>query len=233
MTIVAPTLLNPADPSFLSLLEALEQQILKKVNCVRPGVVLSFNPGGSGQPSTANIRIGQQQVTSMAADGTLTTQEFPPLQNVPIWFLGGGGYTVTNPIAVGDEGILLFNDRNLDTWLQTGAGQPPPEGRLHSLSDAIFLVGLRSSARALNGISTTAMQIRSDNYTGPTGSGECVEIGPGKIQLIANEVVIHGRNKSTFDAGGTGFSYTPSQIDTYTNDVTVNPHPPSPPEIPT
>lgn len=233
MTNVAPTLQKPNPPTLLALLETLERQILKEMNCVRIGQVQSFNPGGVGVAPTAIVRIAQQQVTSIAPDGTKTLAEYPLLVNVPVWFTGGGGYTATFPIRENDECIILFNDRNQETWLQVGAGQAPPTGRVHDLSDAICLVGLRSNPRALAGISTTAMQVRSDNYTGPTGTGECIEIGPGKIQIIADEVVTHARNKATFDAGGTGFVYTPAEIDTYTDGVTTNHHNPSPPEVPT
>jgi hypothetical protein len=76
-------------------------------------------------------------------------------------------------------------------------------------------------------ISATATQLRSaDGQT-------FVEVGPGKIQLVADEVVIHSRNKTVLDAGGTGFVYTPTKIDTYTNGVTTVGHLPNPPAVPT
>lgn len=170
-------------------------------------------------------------------DGSFNFVDLPVLPDVPLFFPSGGGFTFTFPVKKGDEALAVFSSRCIDSWWQNGCPngnpQPPAEFRMHDLSDAFAFVGFRSQPRVVASISTTAAQMRSDDYTGPTGTGECVEIGPGKVSLIADEVVIHGRNKATFDAGGTGFVYTPSLITTYTDGVTVSSNPPDPPEVPT
>jgi hypothetical protein len=56
----------------------------------------------------------------------------------------------------------------------------------------------------------------------------------GKINMRAGtEAILHGAQKAIFDAGGTGFTYQPAQIDTYTDGVPSNHRAPAPPEEPT
>lgn len=218
-----PTYKKPIPPNLQTLLAALKREIKKEINCAKVGVIQSFDAA----TQTAVIEIAQLQVTSISADGTQTLSPYPLLANVPVYFPAGGGFTMTFPIAAGDECLVVFNDRQIDNWLANGAGLAPTIGRIHDLSDGFAYVGVRSAPRALADVSTTAAQLRSDD--GDT----LVEVSSGKIQLIADEVVIHGRNKTTFDAGGTGFVYTPGAIDTYTDGVPSNHHAPTPPEVPT
>lgn len=234
MTQVIPTpqTLNP--PSERALMDAFKRDIMKDINCARIGTIVSYDPGVAGQrPPTATVQIAQRIVTSVAFDGTETYADYPPLELVPVIFVGGGGYSITWPVAAGDECLLIFHDRELDNWFTNGAGFPPTTGRLHDYSDAVCIVGLKSGPNALANVSADTVQIRSDDYTGPTGAGECVEISPGKIGLYADEVIVHGRNKTTFDAGGTGFVYTPNDIETYTDGVGGGHHFPNPPIVPT
>lgn len=212
---------NP--PTLPEVLDTQKHDIFKNLNCVKIGVIQSFDAGNQ----TATVKVAFQQVNTIQPDGTREVSDYPLHLVVPVVFPAGGGFTLTFPVNAGDECVLLYNDRQLDDWFYSGAGSVPSIGRLHDLSDAIAIVGLRNATRSLAGVSASATQLRSDD-------GETyVEVGPGKIQLVADEVVIHGRNKTTFDAGGTGFVYTPAQIDTYTNGVPVVTHAPHPPEVPT
>lgn len=234
MSTIVPTpqTLNP--PSDTALMDALKRDILKSINCARVGTIKNYDPGVAGvRPPTATVQIAQQQVTSVALDGSKTFSDYPPLSLVPVIFLGGGGFSVTWPIAAGDECLLIFHDRAFDNWFTNGAGLPPPVGNLHDISDAFCIVGLRSGPRALGGVSTTSMQMRSDDYTGPNGAGECIDISPGKIQFFADEIVSHARSKNVRDAGGTGDVIEPGQITGYTQGVPSSNNPPTPPEVPT
>lgn len=227
MTQVKAPYKKPTLPDLTILLEALQNEILHTLNCVKIGVIEAFDAGTATRAANVNVRIAFTQVTSVSPDGTRTLAEYAPLYNVPVLFPNGGGFTLTFPVAIGDECIVLFNDKQIDNWLLSGIGQPPSMNRTHDLSDGIAIVGLRNNTRALANISTSSTQLRTDD--GQT----FVDVSAGKIQLVADEVVIHGRNKTTFDAGGTGFVYTPSLITTYTDGVTSNHNPPNPPEVPT
>lgn len=183
--IVNPTLKNPALPSSTDLLDSLKREVMKELNAVRIGVIQAFDAGGAGDTANVTVQLAQQQVISTAPDGTRTIQEYPLLLKVPVYFPCGGGFTLTFPIAKGDECIVLFNDRELDNWLLTGAGQAPTTGRVHDFSDAMALVGMRSNPRALLGISTTSTQLRSDD------GGTFVEIAAGGVVNIVAPTAIN------------------------------------------
>lgn len=223
MTQTTPNLKKPTLPSLTNLLDMIKREVMKEINCVKVGVIQSFN----ATTQEAMVEVAFTQVTSTSPEGVKTFASYPLLLNVPVQYPSGGGFTLTFPIAAGDECIVLFNDRQLDNWLTSGPGLPPSIGRVHDLSDGIAIVGVRNNTRALGGVSTSSTQLRSDN------GATYIDLAAGKIQLVADEVIIHGKVKATFDADGTGFVYTAGQIDTYTNGVPVVTHGPNPPEVPT
>ncbi len=59
--------------------------------------------------------------------------------------------------------MALIASGSIDAWFQNGGEQPETDARRHSLSDAIYLPGVRNTPRKLNNVSTTAAQIRSDD----------------------------------------------------------------------
>jgi protein gp138 len=193
-----------------------------EVNTAMPAIVESYDP-------STNTCVLQPAIQYQVRDpeGNTSWVTLPLITDVPVVFQGGGGFIATFPIAAGDEALLIFSQRCIDAWFKYGGVQVQAETRMHDLSDGFAIIGPKSLPNAVSAISTTAAQLRS--LDGET----YVEVGPGKIQLVADEVVIHGRNKTVFDAGGTGFVYTPAQIDRYENGVTVVTHAPDPPEVPT
>ncbi len=178
---INPTTQQENPPTLTALLDILKREIGKDINCVRIGVIQSFNETNQH----AEVKIAQQQVTSVQNDGTRTLAEYPILLDVPVHFQCGGGYTMTFPITEGDECLILFNDREIDNWLDNGPGLPPTIGRLHDLSDGFAIVGVRSNNRVLSGVSTTTTQLRSDD-------GETyVEVNKtGVVTVKAPEMVV-------------------------------------------
>ncbi len=222
MTTIVPTLQTVTPPSLTMLLDAHRRDITKNLNAVKVGVVEFFD----AEKQEATIKIAQQQVTSIAPDGTKTLADYPLLLNVPVAFQGGGGFTATFPISAGDECLLLFNDRELDNWLTNGPGLAPTTGRVHDLSDAIAIVGIRSNPRALGSVSTGAAQLRTDD------GSTFVEVNPTGIKVHAGTVYewdVHGYGQKITWTGGSNYT-----IDNYVTGavVTTNNHAISPPGPP-
>lgn len=192
MTQITPNLKKPILPSLSNLLDMLKREIMKEINCVKVGVIQAFD--ASKQEVT--VEIAFTQVTSInAATGVKTFASYPLLLNVPVLFPSGGGFTLTFPVAAGDECIVLFNDRQIDNWLAQGAGQPPTVGRAHDLSDGLAIVGLRNNTRALSGFSTSTAQLRSDDgstYVEIAGGQVVNVVAPTQINLTSPAVVISG-----------------------------------------
>lgn len=136
------------DPTLNDLLNLLAKDIMLSINCHAVATVQSFNATNQTVTATMNYK---KSFYKKQPNGNYKTElkNYPILIDVPAIVLGGGGFSQRFPIKSGDECLLLFNDRDLDTWFSSGqiAGVPTP--RLHSFSDAIALVGLRSEVNSL------------------------------------------------------------------------------------
>ena len=78
--------------------------------------------------------------------GAIVVEALPVVPNVPIVFPGGGGFSLTFPIEVGDVVLLVFSEASLDKWLSQGGTVDPLDERRHALADAIAIPGLRPFA---------------------------------------------------------------------------------------
>jgi hypothetical protein len=85
----------------------------------------------------------------------------PKLMDVPVQFPRGGGFVLTFPVAKGDECLLVFSERAIDTWWESGGVQPPHEFRMHDLSDACAIVGISSKPSVVKSFNTGAVELRS------------------------------------------------------------------------
>lgn len=127
-----------------------------------PGYFVSFNTDDPGNV-TAVIQPAIQGVIQQP-NGTYQAVNLPLLLDVPVVFPSGGGCTLTFPLQAGDECLVVFSSRCIDGWWQNGKiPQLPMEPRLHDLSDGFAIPGPRSKARPLPNISTSAVQLRSDD----------------------------------------------------------------------
>lgn len=156
------------EPTLTDTLNTLKTDIFRNLNCVKIGQIVSFN----GANRTAKVQIQFRRVLPNEQIGN-----YPVLVDCPVFTLQGGGASIQFPIMAGDQCILLFADRNIDTWFQTGAQDAPPDSRCHDLSDGIALVGINSLANPLPTYMAGTMQFS-------VGTGELV-IGDGDVELRA------------------------------------------------
>tara|TARA_R110000744_G_scaffold185884_1_gene305270 strand:- start:9730 stop:10455 length:726 start_codon:yes stop_codon:yes gene_type:complete len=131
--------LNPSTPNRIDIYDALARKINMGLNCVKVGVVQSFD----SSTQLATIKIAMKQVVDIGIDDVKTLQEYPLLLECPVFVLSGGSDFISMPITEGDNCLILFNDRDIDTWLNSGDGGIPATSRLHDLSDGFCLVGVR------------------------------------------------------------------------------------------
>ena len=119
------------------------------------GVVQTYNP--ALQTCSVQPAVNGRQRNP---DGSWTSKQMPLLLDCPVQFAGGGGLTLTFPIAPGDEVIVLLSSRCIDTWFESGfaeggsvdlanAQNDPPEWRMHNLSDGFVIPSVHSMPRAL------------------------------------------------------------------------------------
>jgi hypothetical protein len=120
--------------------ETLKEDVLyNRLNCVRIGKVVEFNP----TDCTVQVQIAQQYIKSFDNNGIPISEDFEPIR-AKVFFMGNANMGFTYPLNIGDEGLILFNDRELESWYLTGESVPPQYIRSHHITDAIFLCGMHS-----------------------------------------------------------------------------------------
>lgn len=98
--------------------------------------------------------------------------------------------TLTFPVRVGDECLVVFADRCIDYWWQSGGVQEPVDPRQHNLSDGFALIGPQSQQQKISNISTHTAQLRSDDGAAyielDPNSHNVTIITPAKLTATAN-----------------------------------------------
>lgn len=123
-----------------------------------PGIIDSFDTS----TLTATVQLAIKGVVT-GIDGKAQFVNMPLLVDVPVHFPRGGNCTLTFPVAAGDECLVVFAARCIDSWWQSGGVQVPFEPRIHDLSDGFAFVGFFSQATKISGVSTTSTQLRSND----------------------------------------------------------------------
>ncbi len=170
----------------------LAQAIMSAMRVSIPGIIQSFDPD-------AVIAVVQPAIKGAEKDesGAEVSVNLPLLVDVPVVFPRGGGCTLTFPVEAGDECLVIFADRCIDFWWQSGGIQEPVDERMHDLSDAFCIVGPQSQAKKISGISTSAVELRSDD--GETklslnpASGSINGTAPGGFNLNGLKILSDGR----------------------------------------
>jgi len=166
--------------------------IQSQLRVALPGIIQSFDPDTVTAVVQPAIRYIEQD-----NDGGTSTSDYPLLVDVPVVFPRGGGCTLTFPVKPGDECLVIFADRCIDFWWQSGGVQEPVDSRMHDLSDAFAIVGPQSQAKKISGISASAVELRSDD--GETklslnpSTGVIAGTAPGGFNLNGLQILSDGR----------------------------------------
>jgi len=140
--------LVPTDPQLQDLLDLVKRDIMISLSCHHVGTVQSFNADNQTATATINYKKTYFERDNTTGLYKRVYVDYPILLDCPCVVLGGGLASLTMPIAKGDECLVIVNDRDINDWFQSGQVGPVSTPRLHSLADAIILVGLKSSPNA-------------------------------------------------------------------------------------
>ena len=164
--------INP--PDLDDLLAESRDTVFANMNCVQVGKIEKVN-----NDQTVEIKI---QFLRRLPDGK--TAKYPLLVDCPYFVLQGGGAYIDMPIKKGDDCLVLFNDRNIDDWWDTGNVAVPADTRKHSISDGFALVGINRKDKALDPDGSKARFIHGKSLfsLSPTGEIE-IDSDSGKINV--------------------------------------------------
>ena len=138
MTLNYNNLIN--EPNLITTLTSFQDSIkYNEINCVRVGIIESYNEN----TRVAKVNIANKLTTGVKEDGTPIVQDYAPIY-AKVLFFGWADIGMTHPINQGMEGILLFNDREIESWYINGNINNLAYKRAHSKTDAFFIAGLLS-----------------------------------------------------------------------------------------
>ena len=122
-------------------------------------------------------------------DGEVRYEEFPVLPNLPVAFPRSTAFYLQFPLAKGDFGLVIFSERSIDEWRESGDITEPSNLKKHPLQGAIFLPMGYPDVAALTDGDGTNMALGRDG-------GANIKITPtDSINVTAqNKVVINGTN---------------------------------------
>lgn len=150
------------------------------IHTALPGVIQSFDPARMTCTVQPAIRAAIIQKS-----GAARAVDLPLLVDCPVVFPGGGGYELTFPVKSGDDALIVFAERCIDAWWQSGGVQAAAEFRLHDLSDGFVIPGVRSQPRVVaGGVHMGGAEIRTDS-----GSAR-IQLNGDAVRIIAPAGVV-------------------------------------------
>lgn len=194
----------PCEPSLTDLLQLLKKEIFFDLNCHHLATIQSFNSANQTVTATMNYTKTFFELDTETGIYEPVQQNYPLMVDVPVLVLGGGTARLTFPIAQGDQCLILFNDRSIDNWFQSGQAGPLPNSRAHSFADGLALIGPNSlntliatydTARAVLrngaagvGVSTSKIKI----YNGSTTLNTILQNILTQLETLANTTAVNG-----------------------------------------
>jgi hypothetical protein len=186
------------DSPVTALLAAM-QGLKSELWTATPGIIQDFNP--SDRTCTIQPAI---QMQWQKPDGSKEWTALPLLVDCPVFFPGGGGCVLTFPLKQGDECLVIFANRCIDQWWQSGEVSVQAEFRMLDLSDGFCLPGVTSRPNVQSNINTSCVELRTDDgeaYLRIDPSSHQVDVttpGPAKItaatvDVTASVINIYGK----------------------------------------
>lgn len=186
-------------PDLNLLLQNKKYEIKTEINCIAVGTVTAFTATNSKAPTVSvlvnYLRVIYGGVAQNAPNSDTVnnkTLPYPTIINCPLLISAGGSSYLTFPVAVGDQCVILFNDRDIDNWWTTGsANSAPNSNRVHDLNDAMVFVGVRPQNSP----------IANYNMSGPQLTNGLAFISvEDKIKLSVNAVTLKQGLDNLFSA---------------------------------
>jgi hypothetical protein len=155
------------------MLKAIMEQRLGDLHVALPGTVVKFD--------SVNQTADVKPLLSRAVvfdDGDETQEIYPVIPSVPVVFPRGGGYFMSFPLAPGDNVLLVFIERSIDSYFYS-AGQAdinPIDLRKHDLSDAVAFPCFYPIPKALKEELSSGAVFGKEHGAQVRATGEAIEV---------------------------------------------------------
>lgn len=163
--------------NLITIIKAALQKNSLEFNCMRIGIIKAFYP----EDLTVDVLIANKKTIGLNADGTQITQDYALIRAKICYCNPFITFPLTQSeesLTLGEECIVLFSDREIESWFINGDVNPEGYPRMHDLTDAVAIVGIRSLPKMINiladclnlfyGQSNIALSEDHINITSPT-----------------------------------------------------------------
>ena len=184
-------------------------EMMKDVATSTVGHIIAFDP----DTQLAQIQVG---IVGIKADGE--TFELTPLIECLVYF-NGGDYLVETQIDPNVEGVILFSQRCIDGWVNTGGIADNPILRFHDMQDAMFLPGMRSQPNKITNFQNNGIRLRDK-----AGANYVWLKNDGTVEIKATSVKIVGDTAITGDMSVTGDAAVKGDVTATNGTISLTTH---------
>jgi hypothetical protein len=178
----------PLEVTLPKVLDAHADARMQDTHTSVPATIVSWS--ASTQTATVQPMIRKPLPS---ADGFLTYETPPQIQNVPCYVQRGGGYLVSVPFNAGDPVWLMFSEQSYAEYLSTGQVSSPRDLRRHGTGYPFAIPGTAPASLALQSVSGSGLVIGRD------GEAELMTFTPGSVQIGATGAVALAQNQAILD----------------------------------
>lgn len=179
-----------AKRTLTNLIKTTFREEMKKVGTSIPGYIISFDP----ETQTAQVQIGILRV-----DVNGESFEPPPLIKCPVHFSGGNEFQIEHQIDPNDECLIIFSQRCIDGWVNSGGIANNPILRYHEFDDAIVIPGVRSQPNKISNFENNGVRLRNKD-----GDKFIWLKNDGTAEITVDTLKINGNIEHTGDQTSTG-----------------------------
>ena len=198
------------EPDLCAILDSLKHDINTEMRCISIGTIQSFDSTNQ----TATIALNYKRWISATSTTKSKTEDYPLLVKCPVFILNGGGAYITFPIAKGDSCLVLFCDREIDTWFTKGGTNAPQSARVHDLNDGIALVGIKNKGNFISSYYQGGVKLYS--------SGNII-ITSVKDAIYLNDFCVVASNGLEVGTGATGtFSTSDGKVVSVSKGIVIS-----------
>ena len=192
--------LAKTEPDIQYALQVFGEALKYDLNCHRVGKIVKFYP----ETLTCDVELLELKPNK----GRLSKYDL--LQGLPLMVYGGINTNLTFGDVTGAECLVHCNDRDIDSWFNTGEAYKPRTGRLHDFSDGFVSLRPRSTKDLISyemdgtvlNVGSTKIKLKADSIEAVSGSctvlmsGDSVTITASTVNVNGN-MVVNGEIKAT------------------------------------
>lgn len=169
-----------------SLIDTLVGDSIDNINCVKIGIIEEYYP----ETRTAKVNLVNMLYDGKTEAGIQKTRPYPPIYP-RVMFIGTVDNSIDYKVQKGDEVLVFFCDREIESWWLSGNVSQLNFFRTHHMSDCIALAGLRSQPLSTKtdsnlNIKSSGMGVNIEGNTITIKSDSGVKIDSPSVKTTGN-----------------------------------------------